>query len=52
MNKRIVAVKKILHNSCVDMGTFGLIELELLEMEKECSNTCIVCKELISASTK
>ena len=34
MNKRIVKIKELISGQ-VDMGTFGLVELELIEMEKD-----------------
>lgn len=34
MNKHIIKIKELIQDQ-VDMGTFGLVELELLEMEKE-----------------
>jgi len=34
MNKHIVRIKELIGDQ-VDMGTFGLVELELVEMEKE-----------------
>ena len=32
---RIIEIKKLLHEANVGMGTFGLIELELIDIEKD-----------------
>ncbi len=41
MNEKIVKIKKLIHNE-VCMGTFGLVELELLDLEKEMKVRCIL----------
>ena len=35
MTKQSVEIKRLLHECNVDMGTFGLIELQLLELERQ-----------------
>lgn len=47
-NKHIIKIKELIQDQ-VNMGTFGLVELELLDMEKELkkdSSCCELTKQL------
>lgn len=35
MTKQSIEIKRLLHECNIDMGTFGLIELQLLELERQ-----------------
>lgn len=43
MTKQTIEIKRLLHDCNIDMGTFGLIELELIEMEKQIQTTVAPC---------